>query len=76
MKTLLSNLFAIFMLFFATTLEAKSIKTSNFNDIFKTLESPNDDWWWCYEINRVESEDLMTGETEVTTTYRCVWVEL
>ncbi len=41
-----------------------------------TQELNEDDFWFCYEIGRVEDTNFMTGETTVTITYRCRWYSL
>lgn len=35
-----------------------------------------DDWWFCYKIGEVETEDFMTDDHIVTVIYKCIWVKL
>ncbi len=63
---------------FANTIEIEEIKEENLIEINETAltdsnELIKDDIWFCREVGRTRSIDLMTGDTIITVYIRCTW---
>ena len=81
MKKLFFSLIATVMISSFAFANTNEMKVNDFIEnqeiiLTNTQELNEDDFWFCYEIGRVEDTNFMTGETTVTITYRCRWYSL
>lgn len=81
MKKLFFSLIATVMISSFALANTDEIKVNDFIEnqeivLTNNQELNEDDFWFCYEIGRSSSTDLMTGDVIVTVTYRCTWYQL
>jgi hypothetical protein len=81
MKKLFFSLIATVMISSFAIANTNEMKENDFIKnqeivLTNTQELNEDDFWFCYEIGRDSSTDLMTGDTIITVTYRCRWYSL